>query len=60
MDIAYKYCVGLVSCTCGANLFLATSLQFGLIRISEDHHDKIVAFVIRKIEFALLLRSDRV
>jgi hypothetical protein len=63
MDITYissKYCVGLVSYTCGAKFSLVTSLWFGFIRILQDHHDKIAAFVIKEIEFAFVLHNDRI
>jgi hypothetical protein len=58
--VSSKYCVGLVSYTCGANLFLATSLQFRLTCVSEDHHDKIASFITREKESALVLHNDKV
>ncbi len=54
-----KYCVGLMSCICGPNSFLVTSLQFKLIRVLEDHHDKSVAFVMGHKTFVLDLRIER-
>jgi hypothetical protein len=53
--VSNKYCVGLVSHTCGANLFLATFLQFRITSVLENHHEKIVSFITREKKYALAL-----
>jgi hypothetical protein len=57
--VSNRYWEGLMSLTCGTKCFLTTSLQFGSMRILENH-TKIITFVAGDNIFDLWLQINKV